>query len=183
MSPVPPRRSSRKPCASSMSSPPSPICSARRNPPPGRAGVSPVGSAGPRNPTTARFMARPASPSSSSRSRRRAPQAPAHGRAHRDRSQTITISSSSSRNTSHRLVARQTTLPAHPNDWKLVCTPTAAGTRHFGLFQLATDPHGETDLAATRPEVLAPMQAALERWMDQHTESSIAEIFPQGEPE
>ncbi len=67
--------------------------------------------------------------------------------------------------------------------WKLVCTPTAAGTRHFGLFQIAADPHGEIDLAATRPEVLAPLQAALERWMDHKTESSIAKIFPQGEPE
>jgi arylsulfatase A-like enzyme len=67
-------------------------------------------------------------------------------------------------------------------DWKLVCTPTAAGTRHFGLFRMASDPHGETDLAATRPEVLAPMRAALERWMDEKTETSIAGIFPDGEP-
>ncbi len=67
--------------------------------------------------------------------------------------------------------------------WKLVCTPTAQGTRHFGLFQISNDPHGEIDLAHPRPEILAPMQAALERWMDHHTESSIAEIFPQGEPE
>ncbi|MEY3897187.1 MAG: hypothetical protein RLZZ214_2708, partial [Verrucomicrobiota bacterium] len=56
--------------------------------------------------------------------------------------------------------------------WKLVCTPTDQGTRHFGLFQIEKDPHGETDLAATRPEVLAPMQAALERWVDQKTETS-----------
>jgi arylsulfatase A-like enzyme len=67
-------------------------------------------------------------------------------------------------------------------DWKLVCTPTADGGRHFGLFHLASDPHGETDLAASRPEVLGPMRAALERWMDQGVESSIAEIFPEGEP-
>lgn len=67
-------------------------------------------------------------------------------------------------------------------DWKLVCTPTAAGTRHFGLFHLPSDPHAEKDLAATRPEVLAPMQAALEKWMDQGVESSIPEIFPTGEP-
>jgi len=67
--------------------------------------------------------------------------------------------------------------------WKLVCTPTAQGTRHFGLFQMEKDPHGEVDLASSRPEVLAPMSAALERWMDQKTESSIAEIFPAGEPE
>ncbi len=67
--------------------------------------------------------------------------------------------------------------------WKLVCTPTAQGTRHFGLFQIAKDPHGETDIAAARPEVLAPLQAALERWMDGKHESSIEEIFPAGEPQ
>ena len=67
--------------------------------------------------------------------------------------------------------------------WKLVCTPTAQGSRHFALFQIATDPHGETDIATARPEVLAPMQAALVRWMDQKIESSIAEIFPAGEPQ
>lgn len=67
-------------------------------------------------------------------------------------------------------------------DWKLVCTPTAAGTRHFGLFHLASDPHAEKDLAPTRPEVLAPMRAALEKWMDHGVESSIPEIFPTGEP-
>jgi len=67
-------------------------------------------------------------------------------------------------------------------NWKLVCTPTTAGTRHYGLFHSTTDPHGETDLAASRPEVLAPLRAALERWMDQKIETSIAEIFPGGEP-
>ena len=67
-------------------------------------------------------------------------------------------------------------------DWKLVCTPTAQGARHFALFQMSHDPHGEIDLAPTRPEVLAPMKAALERWMDHQIESSIAEIFPDEEP-
>jgi arylsulfatase A-like enzyme len=67
-------------------------------------------------------------------------------------------------------------------DWKLVCTPTATGTRHFGLFHLASDPHGEKDLATTRPEVLAPMRAALERWMDEKTETPASAIFPAGEP-
>jgi len=67
--------------------------------------------------------------------------------------------------------------------WKLVCTPTAAGGRHFGLFQMNQDPHGEVDLAAQRPEVLSVMQTALERWMDQQIESSIEEIFPNGEPQ
>jgi len=67
--------------------------------------------------------------------------------------------------------------------WKLVCTPTAQGRRHFSLFQIKNDPHGETDIATGRPEVLAPLQVALERWMDQKTESSIAAIFPDGEPQ
>ena len=67
-------------------------------------------------------------------------------------------------------------------NWKLVCTPTTGGTRHFGLFRIANDPHAETNLAASRPEILAPMRTALERWMDENTESSIAEIFPAGEP-
>ncbi len=67
-------------------------------------------------------------------------------------------------------------------DWKLVCTPTAQGTRHFTLFHMPSDRHCETDLAATRPDVLAPMKAALERWMDLQIESPISEIFPHEEP-
>ncbi len=67
-------------------------------------------------------------------------------------------------------------------DWKLVCTPTADGSRHFGLFHLATDRDAVTDVATGRPEVLAPMQAALERWMDEKFETPIQEIFPGGEP-
>jgi arylsulfatase A-like enzyme len=66
--------------------------------------------------------------------------------------------------------------------WKLVCTPTAAGTRHFGLFNMAVDTYAETDLAASRPEVLTPMKAALERWMDEKIETPISSIFPGGEP-
>lgn len=68
-------------------------------------------------------------------------------------------------------------------DWKLVCTPTAAGTRHFGLFHFVTDPNAETDIAANRPEVLAPMRTALEKWMDQGIETPISGIFPDEEPE
>jgi arylsulfatase A-like enzyme len=67
-------------------------------------------------------------------------------------------------------------------DWKLVCTPTVGGSRHFGLFHLATDPNGETDLATSRPEVLTPMRTALETWMDQRIETPIRDIFPNGEP-
>jgi arylsulfatase A-like enzyme len=67
-------------------------------------------------------------------------------------------------------------------DWKLVCTPTAGGERHFGLFHMASDPDGLRDLAVERPEVLAPMRRALEMWMDERIETPIAEIFPAGEP-
>jgi len=67
-------------------------------------------------------------------------------------------------------------------DWKLVCTPAADGSRHFGLFHLASDPDGERDVAAARPEVLGPMRAALERWMDGRVETPIEIIFPEGEP-
>jgi arylsulfatase A-like enzyme len=67
--------------------------------------------------------------------------------------------------------------------WKLVCTPTAEGTRHFALFNLTRDAHGEHDLAAARPEILAPMAAALERWIDDGVETPIRGIFPDGETE
>ncbi|MGA0846793.1 MAG: hypothetical protein ACO3RV_09645, partial [Luteolibacter sp.] len=67
-------------------------------------------------------------------------------------------------------------------DWKIVCTPTAQGGRHFGLFHMRSDPDGLVDLAAEREDVLIPMRRALERWLDDRVESSIAEIFPNGEP-
>ena len=68
-------------------------------------------------------------------------------------------------------------------DWKIVCTPTAAGSRHFGLFHMVSDPHAETDLAPSRPEVLAPMRTALEKWIDEGIETPIHGIFPDGEPQ
>jgi arylsulfatase A-like enzyme len=67
-------------------------------------------------------------------------------------------------------------------DWKLVCTPTAAGGRHFGLFHMASDPDGLRDVASARPEVLEPMRRALELWIDRRIETPVAEIFPAGEP-
>lgn len=66
--------------------------------------------------------------------------------------------------------------------WKLVCTPTAQGGRHFALFHLPSDPNGEHDLAAQRPEVLHAMKAAIERWIDERVETPVKGIFPQGEP-
>lgn len=66
--------------------------------------------------------------------------------------------------------------------WKLICTPLAGGGRAFRLFHLPDDPHCERDVAAQRPEVVAPMQRALELWMDERRDLSYGEIFPQGEP-
>ncbi len=61
--------------------------------------------------------------------------------------------------------------------WKLICTPTAEGGRHFGLFD-RTAADGETDVSSDNPEVLAPMQTALEKWMDEKVETPLEEIFP-----
>lgn len=68
-------------------------------------------------------------------------------------------------------------------NWKLVATPAKDGSRHYGLFHLAVDPDSRNDLADLRPEVLAPMRTALDRWIDQQAETLIPEIFPDGEPE
>lgn len=67
-------------------------------------------------------------------------------------------------------------------DWKVVATPTATGDRHYQLFHTASDPHCETDLASRETEVLGRMRRALDRWIDEKVESSIEEIFPEGEP-
>ncbi|MEP4078496.1 sulfatase [Haloferula sp.] len=65
-------------------------------------------------------------------------------------------------------------------DWKLVCTPTVEGSRHFGLFHLPSDPDCLKDVAKDHPEVLESMSRALERWIDEKTETPIEEIFPEG---
>jgi arylsulfatase A-like enzyme len=78
------------------------------------------------------------------------------------------------------LAAKQRCL--RTRDWKIVCTPTKDGGRHFGLFHIPTDVDSRDDLADKRPEVLAPMKAALEKWMDQHQETPIREIFGGPEP-
>jgi len=67
-------------------------------------------------------------------------------------------------------------------NWKIILTPTASGGRHYRLYHIAQDKHCERNVAADHPEVLATMQKALDRWVDERTESSIEEIFPQGEP-
>jgi arylsulfatase A-like enzyme len=67
-------------------------------------------------------------------------------------------------------------------NWKVVCTPCSQGNRHFGLFHIAEDPDCRNDLSEERPEILAPMEKALTRWIDDHAETPVAGIFPQGEP-
>jgi hypothetical protein len=37
------------------------------------------------------------------------------------------------------------------------------------------------DVAPSNPDIVAPMRVALEKWMDEKTETPLAEIFPQGE--
>ncbi|MCU0794761.1 MAG: sulfatase-like hydrolase/transferase [Akkermansiaceae bacterium] len=67
-------------------------------------------------------------------------------------------------------------------DWKLVMTPTVEGTRHFQLYHMRSDPDGLKDLAETRPEVLAPLRVAMEKWLDHKEETPVEVIFPEGEP-
>ena len=78
------------------------------------------------------------------------------------------------------VVAKQRCL--RTRDWKVVATPEKDGGRHFGLFHTASDPDCRSDLASGRPEVLEPLQAALNRWIDEHVETPISDIFPGGEP-
>jgi len=65
--------------------------------------------------------------------------------------------------------------------WKLICTPTIEGDRHFGLFLRVGGEVSETDVSSEYPEVLAPMKAALESWIDRRVETPLDEIFPDGE--
>lgn len=67
-------------------------------------------------------------------------------------------------------------------DWKLVTTPDLHEQRHYQLFHTPGDPDCEIDLAASRPEVLEAMRAALDTWIDDRREMRIEEIFPAGEP-
>lgn len=67
--------------------------------------------------------------------------------------------------------------------WRLVCTPTAQGGRHFGLFFLPEDSNGRHDVAKENPEVAGAMRAALEKWIDHKEETPISQIFGGAEPD
>ena len=63
------------------------------------------------------------------------------------------------------------------DDWKLICTPAADGTRHFALFSRNPDVYSEKDVAAENPEIVAKMRVALEKWMDEKVETPVEGIF------
>lgn len=65
--------------------------------------------------------------------------------------------------------------------WKLICTPTIEGERHFGLFRREGGSFSLEDVSAQHPEVVGAMRVALEKWIDQRVETSLEEIFPGGE--
>ena len=67
-------------------------------------------------------------------------------------------------------------------NWKLVCTPTLAGGRHFDLYHMAVDPHAQTEVSAKHPQVAQAMTRALEHWMNVGEQTPISGIFPDGEP-
>lgn len=66
--------------------------------------------------------------------------------------------------------------------WKLIATPTATGARFYRLYDLTHDAHCERNVWEQHPAVAAALRRALDRWMDEGVESSLEEIFPQGEP-
>jgi arylsulfatase A-like enzyme len=61
--------------------------------------------------------------------------------------------------------------------FKLVYTPGQHGPIHR-LYDLPKDKHCEEDVKANYPQVFARMKSALHRWMENHQETSIKEIFP-----
>ena len=63
------------------------------------------------------------------------------------------------------------------DDWKLICTPAADGSRHFALFSLAGGVYSEKDVSEDNPAILASMKAALEKWMDEKVETPAEGIF------
>ncbi len=63
--------------------------------------------------------------------------------------------------------------------WKMICTPTKQGTRHFQLFQRNGETSGDKDVSAENPEVYSSMKKALEKWMDEKVETPAEGILLQ----
>jgi len=65
--------------------------------------------------------------------------------------------------------------------WKLICTPTIEGDRHFGLFQREGSGFSLEDVSGEHPEITEAMRVALEKWMDERVETPLEKVFPGGE--
>jgi arylsulfatase A-like enzyme len=65
--------------------------------------------------------------------------------------------------------------------WKLICTPTLEGKRHFGLFAREGASFSLEDVSTQHPQVTEAMRAALGKWMDERVETPLEAIFPSGE--
>jgi hypothetical protein len=65
--------------------------------------------------------------------------------------------------------------------WKLICTPTIEGKRHFGLFRKEDGIFSLEDVSTEYPQVTEAMRVALEKWMDERVETPLEMIFPSGE--
>jgi arylsulfatase A-like enzyme len=77
------------------------------------------------------------------------------------------------------IVAKQRCLVSEK--WKLICTPTIEGKRHFGLFAREGAAFSLDDVSEQHPQVTQAMTVALVRWMDERVETPLSEIFPSGE--
>lgn len=64
------------------------------------------------------------------------------------------------------------------DDWRMICTPTKQGGRHFQLFPFSATAGGDQDVAAENPGVFLAMKQALEKWMDEKVETPAQEILP-----
>ncbi|WP_411825753.1 sulfatase [Luteolibacter sp. AS25] len=62
-------------------------------------------------------------------------------------------------------------------DWKLICTPSADGGRHFDLFSYAGDGYEKVEPSAGNDAEFSSLRKALESWMDEGIETPAAGIF------
>ncbi len=64
--------------------------------------------------------------------------------------------------------------------WKMICTPTAQGGRHFDLFKRTRDVDS-ADVPTINLAVKEVMKRALVKWIDEKVETPLEGIFPDGE--
>ncbi len=61
--------------------------------------------------------------------------------------------------------------------WKLICTPTADGGRHFGLFNMEEGGDPLKDVSAENPKIARTLRDALEKWMNSSEETPAEDIL------